>query len=106
MESITAVANSEKGQRATAGIIFAWLFDKITGERYGGLVCEYNGHDEVQVAEELLRASLNELYTNGYDDKFDLKDHTLNTRTFIPTKKHGTALVAVCFLNYVYPRLN
>ena len=43
METIMAVSNAEKGKRATVGIIFGWLFDKKTGEKYGGLVCEYNG---------------------------------------------------------------
>lgn len=103
MESITAVANSPKGKRATAGIIFSWLHDRKTGERYGGLVCEYNGDKEVPAVEKELRMSVNELYTNGYDDQFELKNETLITRSFVPKKKHGTALVAICFLNYVYP---
>ena len=105
MESITAVANSEKGKRATAGIVYSWLYDKKTGQKHGGLVCEYNGSDEGSVVEKQLRASVNELYTNGYDDKYDLRDETLITRSFIPKKKYGTALVAICFLNYVYPQL-
>ena len=103
MESITAVANAEKGKRATAGIIFSWLYDRKSGERYGGLVCEYNGNKEAPDVEKELRASVNELYTNGYDDKYELKNETLITRTFVPKKKYGTALVAICFLNYIYP---
>ena len=103
MESITAVATSEAGTRATAGIIFGWLYDKKSGERYGGLVCEYNGNYEVAFVEDQLKASLNELYTNGYDDRFDLRDYNLRTKSFIPKKKYGTAIVAVCFLNYIFP---
>ena len=106
MESITAVANAPKGERATAGIIFAWLYDKKTNERHGGLVCEYNGSDDEKYAGEQLKLSLNELYTNGYDDKYDLRDPKLTMQSFVPKKKHGTALVAVCFLNYIYPHLN
>src|SRR3990167_8165445 len=45
MESIMATATSEKGKRATAGIIFGWLYDKKTNEKYGGLVCEYHGEE-------------------------------------------------------------
>ena len=104
MECITAVSNSISGQRATAGIIFAWLYDKF-GKKYGGLVCEYNGHDEISTAGRELKASLNELYTNGYNDKYELKDQKLITRSFTPHKKHGTAIVAICFLNYLYPVL-
>src|SRR3989338_6402732 len=43
METIMATADSKKGKRATAGIIFGWLYNKITGEKYGGIVCEYHG---------------------------------------------------------------
>jgi arginine decarboxylase len=103
MESIMAVSHSTKGKSATAGIIYGWLYDKKTGEKYGGLVCEHNGSYSKKEIERLLRLSLNELYTNGFDDKYDLKDTRLTIESFTPTKKHGTALVAVCFKNYVVP---
>jgi len=106
METIMACANAAKGVRATAAIIFGWLYDKKTGEKYGGLVCEYNGHDKEEDAIESLRMSLQELYQNGYSDQFELKDIELNSRSFIPDKKFGTALVALCFVNYAYPILN
>lgn len=105
MESITAVANSKAGERATAGIIYGWLFDRKSGERYGGLVCEYNGNKDEKNAREELKMSLNELYTNGYDEKYELRETKLTTKSFIPGKKYGTALVAICFLNYIYPTL-
>ena len=73
METIMACANSEKGQRATAGIIFGWLYNKKTKEKYGGLVCEYNGNGEEEKIKKELQASLNELYSNGYSEKFELK---------------------------------
>ena len=106
LESITAVSSSERGNRATAGIIYAWLYDRKTGERYGGLVCEYNGNDDESMVNEQLRASLNELYINGFDEQFELRDERLTIRSFVPTKKHGTALVAVCFVNYVFLKLD
>lgn len=105
METITACANSKKGERATAGIIFGWLYDKKTKKKYGGLVCEYNGNDTEAFVKESLNASLNELYTNGYSERFELKDKKLMIKSFTPTKKHGTALVALCFLNYEVPIL-
>jgi arginine decarboxylase len=43
MESIMAVANSHRSQRATAGIILGWLYNRQTGEKHGGIVCEYHG---------------------------------------------------------------
>jgi arginine decarboxylase len=103
MENITASANAEKGQRATAGIIFGWLYDKKTKEKFGGLVCEYHGSENLKTVKESLTASLQELYVNGFDDKYDLKGIKLTTESFVPTKNYGTALVAICFLNYVCP---
>lgn len=105
MESITATGNSINGERATAGIIYGWLYDRKSGERYGGLVCEYNGHDDEETASNQLRASLNELYVNGFDEQYEIKDIKLTLESFIPKKKYGTALVAICFLNHVYPVL-
>lgn len=103
METIMATANSSQGVRATAGIIFGWLFDKETGEKYGGLVCEYNGGFSEDEAKKSLRMSLQELYTNGYSEKFLLKEDKMIIRSFVPKKKHGTAIVALCFTDYLYP---
>lgn len=103
METIMAAANADCGQRATAGIVFGWLFDRQTGEKYGGLVCEYHGDLSEEDATESLRLSLNELYTNGYSEKFLLKEDKVIMRSFVPQKKFGTALVSLCFTDYLYP---
>jgi arginine decarboxylase len=103
METIMAVAHSNKGERATAGIIYGWLHHRETGERYGGLVCEHNGNYSKPAIEEMLRASLNELYYNGFEEEYTLGETTLLKESFIPKKKFGTALVALCFTNYLYP---
>ena len=106
MESILACADAEQGERATAGIIYGWLSDKRTGSRYGGLVCEYNGHLPEQEAVDQLHASLDELYTNGFSDQYNMGGITLMSESFVPEKKFGTALVAICFTSYVFPVLN
>lgn len=103
METIMAVANSNKGKRATAGIIYGLLYDRKTKEKYGGLVCEYNGDLTEEIVGKQLKESLNELYTNGYSDDFELKDISLYTRSLIPKKKYGTAIVALCFTSYLVP---
>lgn len=103
METIMATATSQRGKKATAGIIFGWLYRKETGEKYGGLVCEYNGDLSEEEAGELLRSSLNELYVNGYNGEFELGNVRLITKSLIPKKKYGTAIVALCFTNYVFP---
>lgn len=105
METITAVASTTKGKRATAGIIYGWLYDKTTGQRYGGLVCEYNGNlSEAEVGKSL-RMSLDELYFNGFSEQYDLREINLTTKSVVPKKKFGTALVAICFVNYEVPLL-
>lgn len=105
METIMAVSNVKKGERATTGIIFGWLHDKKTKKRYGGLVAEYNGNLTEAAAIEELNESLQELYTNGFSDKYDLKDIRVISNSFVPKKKFGTCLVALCFVNYIFPVL-
>lgn len=105
MESIFAVCTVDKGERATAGIIYGWLYDKKTHQKYGGLVCELYGDHSIREIESRLHASLEELFTNGYSDDFDLKDRRVITESFVPEKNYGTALVALCFVNYQYPIL-
>ncbi len=102
-ETIMAAANSTQGIRATAGIIFGWLYDKITGKKYGGLVCEYHGQEGEEEAGNSLRASLKELYVNGFSERYDLGEIQLLSKSFIPRKKFGTAVVALVFTNYVVP---
>lgn len=103
METIMAVSNSKKGIPATAGIIFGLLYDKKNNEKYGGLVCEYNGDITEEEAGKQLKESLNELYFNGFSEKYELKDIKLTLKSLVPKKEFGTVLVALCFTNYVVP---
>lgn len=103
MECIMAVADKEKGQRATAGITFGWLYDRQTQQKHGGLVCEYNGSDTEESAREQLSMSLQELYTNGYSEQFEMKNIEMISDSFVPEKKYGTCLISICFTNYVCP---
>lgn len=103
METIMAVGHFDKGIPGTAGIIFGWLYDKLTNEKYGGLVCEYSGSISEEEMSQQLNASLQELYTNGFSEKFHLKDIQLVVNSYTPTKTYGTVLVALCFVSYIYP---
>ncbi len=103
LETIMACSNATKGKRATAGLIIGWLYDRATGKKYGGIVCEYSENGSEEEARKSLRLRLKELYENGFSDRFELRDVKIVTRSFVPTKKFGTAIVAICFLNYVYP---
>lgn len=105
VETISAVAHADKGENATAGIIYGWLYDKDTNQKYGGLVCEYNGPKIEKEAKIQLRASLHELYFNGYSEQYFLRDEELITESLIPEKEYGTALVAICFIDYFIPKV-
>jgi len=105
METIMAVAHSVKNLRATASIIYGWLYNKKTKEKYGGIVCEYNGEKTEKDAEIELRKSLNELYSNGFKKKYELKNIRLIAKSFVPKKKYGTAIVSLCFVSYNVPVL-
>ena len=105
MESIMACADSTCGERATAGLIIGLLYDKETNKKYGGLVCEYHGTQEEDEAAKTLWASLNELHANGFSEKFNLSEIKIVTKSFVPEKRFGTAIVALCFTDYAYPIL-
>lgn len=103
LETIMACSNAKKGQIATAGLIFGWLYDRVTEKKYGGIVCEYSGNESEEDAVKSLKARLDELYKNGFSENYEVKDIKIITRSFFPTKKFGTAITALCFVNYIYP---
>jgi len=105
VESIMAIANGKEGDLLTAGIIYGWLYDRFSHEKFGGLVCEHNGNYTNEEIRKKLNDSLQELYSNGFDDQYELRDINLIAQSFTPSKKFGTALVALCFTSYVYPVL-
>lgn len=105
MESIMAQHHCGPGERATAGIIYAWLRDPVSHQRYGGLVCEYGGPMAEEDVRPHLRDMLNELYTNGYQH-FELSAPRFVLRSLVPTKAYGTALAALCFTAYDWPLLD
>ena len=103
IETIMATSHGKKGKRTTAGIIYGWLYNKKTKEKYSGLVCEHNGNCTEKEIEKKLRDSLNELYQNGFSEEYDLKEIELNIESFVPKKVYGTVIVALCFTSYEIP---
>ena len=101
LETIMAVTNVNQNEIGVCGIIYGWLLDKKTKKVYGGLVCETTGH-EIDAVREELNLSLLELY-RGYSDQYDLTDIDIMTNHIEPNKRFGTALVAICFTNYIIP---
>ena len=105
MESILSVCNVEKGEYGIAGLTYGWLFHRDTGKKYGGLVCEINGNFPLMTMYDKLNDSLLELYHSGYADDFILQKAKIITQDIKPEKTYGTALVGLCFVNYIYPVL-
>lgn len=106
METIMAVGHAEKGKRATAGIIYGWLYSKKTKEKFGGLVCENYGDFSEEEISKKLTLSIYELYENGFSEEFHFRDIKIVTESVVPKKKFGTALVGLCFTNYLVPVVN
>ena len=107
-ETIMAVSSAKKGERATAGVVFGWIHNKETGEKIGGMVCEHNGNYTEEEIRENLNASLNEMFTEyckkyDADNVFELRDIIITIESIVPEKNYGTAMVVLCFVNYVYP---
>lgn len=103
MESIVAHASCGPGERATAGIIYGWLYDEHD-QKYGGLVCEYNGAMHKDDVYPHLEDMLGELYHNGYSH-MELREKRSLVSTVIPDKSYGSALAALCFVNHIIPEV-
>jgi len=104
MEVIMAAGHCRKGEWITAGMAMAWLYERDSDVKFGGLVCELSGNYPVEEIEEKLNESMQEIYQHGYEI-YDLGDLQLITETFVPHKQYGTALVALCFTSYLFPVL-
>jgi arginine decarboxylase len=103
MESIMSHAQGNAGERVSAGIIYGWLYNKYSGEKFGGLVAEQQGNYEMGELKQKLTASLHEIYMNGFEDKYEMSDLQIYTDSFVPRKKFGSMIIALCFTNYFYP---
>ena len=88
----------------SAGLTGGWLYDPDSGERYGGLVCEYSGSLPADDVPDHLREMLGELHMNGYEH-LRLDDISTRVASVSPVKMYGTALVALCFTSYYWPVL-
>ena len=107
MECIMAVCHGKKGDWVSAGIIHGTLYDKITGEEFGGLVCENTvigmTSNCVLILKNTLEDSLNELYKNGFSSKYYLRDIEVSIQHDKVGKRYGTVLCALCFTSYKVP---
>lgn len=99
MECIMSCFDGRKDETIAAGIGYGWLYDD-KNNKIGGLVVERNGNYEEDSLREILSNSLWELKNKSFSH-YHLKDENYITQSFCPNEQYGTALVAICFVNYV-----
>lgn len=98
MMTIMAVANGKKGERISAGIVHAWMYD-FTGKKIGGLVCEVSGKMDRESLRTDLQTAILELHSRTYG-QYKLGDLRFLTNEYEVDKAYGTVLTALCFTEY------
>ena len=100
LECIMSVCSGRYGEKLAAGIAYTWLYDE-DDNKIGGLVVERNGSFDEDTLVEVLNDSLYELYNKTFNE-YSIKDSEIEyvTKVFTPDDVYGTALVAMCFIDY------
>lgn len=96
LKVIQARADSAQGERATACVAYGWLYDYRQGGEQGGVAAEYAGSETKGEAEEIARASLDEIARASFG-KMELKNINVKTESFVPSKRFGSSVVLMCF---------
>ena len=99
MECIMSKYDGRKDETIGAGIAYGWLYDD-ENNKIGGLVVERNGNYDEDSLNDILSNSLWELKNKSFSH-YSMKDVTYITQCFSPMEQYGTALVALCFVNYL-----
>jgi arginine decarboxylase len=101
LRCIMARADGYYGEHISCGIIWAWLYkDEDMTERVGGLVCELGGYFSVEELEKRLYIIHDDLYKRTYSN-YVVGEPVVITESLTIDKRYGTALVSLCFLNYL-----
>jgi arginine decarboxylase len=96
--TIMAVCHKEESALCSAGIVYAWMYDD-SGEQVAGLVCEVSGgYPEDELTYRLEQVIL-ELHMATYSH-WKLGELRFIINSFIPQKRYGTALAALCFVSF------
>ena len=118
MECIKAQANGEKGDTISAAVMTTSVHDP-TGKYLGSFACEYSGSEKREAVELSFEKSISgmierrgygiaesgmKMYKDNITDK-GYKIHPgkiFEYETLKINKKHGSVLVAICFVSYKY----
>ena len=98
--TIMACANGYYGEHISAGIIHAWMYkDKDFEQKVGGVACELAGYFDTETLEKRLYTILDDLYKRTFSQYF-LGEPDVTIESLTIDKRYGTALAALCFVNY------
>ena len=103
MKTIMSVSHGYQDEFVSAGIVYAWMYkDENFDEKVGGLVCEVNGRYRIEELESRLIRVINDLHQKTYSQYY-LGELTFLTEGITITKRYGTALASLCFVDFVQP---
>jgi arginine decarboxylase len=119
LECIKSQANGEKGSKLSAAVMITTIHDP-KGKYLGGFACEYSGSESRKQIEESLEKSIAGMIErrgygvikNGmkmYNDNITDTGYKVHPGKIFEyesldvKKKHGSVLVAICFVSYKYP---
>lgn len=100
MFCIMSQCNGLENELLTAGIVYGWLYDNISDEKRGGLVCEIDGSYEEEVIKKRLEKAIFKLRNSTYQDYY-LGDLNYIISSFSPEARFGTAISSLCFVSYI-----
>jgi len=100
---IMSQCDGEENQLLTAGLVYGWLYDNVTEEKVGGLVCEIQGSYEEEVIKQRLERAINKLRNSTFADNY-LGDLKFVISSFSPQTRYGTAIAALCFVSFSEPK--
>ena len=112
IEVIMASVNGVKGNTLSAGVGRIQVRRKSDGKHIGGFAAEYekvhqdkiSAEEAEKTAKEMLHISLMGEFNRRYNsDEYEYFDETHKVNSFKVEKKYGTSLVALCWVNYIYP---
>lgn len=97
VDCIMASCHGEMGEEISAGLILGDLVQKTNDVKCGGIVCELGEKIGEEALKEKLQGLLNEWYVKAYSEQYHLVNIRIYSEGLRVQKKHGTALVALCF---------
>ena len=100
-----AVSHGYHDEFVSAGVVYAWMYkDENCDEKGGGLVCEVSGRYRIEELESRLIRVINDLHQKTYG-KYYLGELNFITEGITIEKRYGTALAALCFVDFLQPEI-